>query len=108
MSGESINLSKFASIPFRYSVGDTFNLPILFSYDVDDVVFEMKIYNASGATEKTFPDADWVLSGTRKKTLTKTPAQFNLAPGVYRLVITHTFPDGTVRKRFDSVLTVSA
>ena len=106
MSGGTINISKFATTPFSYAVGDTFKLPVSFSYDVTNVLFDIKIYDDTGATALTYTDVDFILSGTRKKTITKTPAQFNLVAGTYRLVLTHTFPDGTVKKRFDSILTV--
>ena len=77
-----------------------------FNYDVTDVDFDLKIYTEAGAVAKTYTDTDFVISGTRKKTITNTPVDFNLAAGTYRLVLTHTFADGTIRKRFDSTLSI--
>lgn len=107
MSSEVIQLSKFSSRPFQYKSGDSFRLGLSFNYDVTNVGFEMKIFEDGNPTAlKTFPDADWTLNNSRKKTLVKAPADMNLPAGTYRLKITHTFPDNTVRTRFDSVLTI--
>lgn len=107
MSSEVIQLSKYSSRPFQYAKDDTFRLGLTFNYDVDTVAFSLKFYPAGSSTAAlTFDDADFTLTGTRKKTLLVAPVDFTLAAGKYRMVLTHTFPDSTVRKRFDSILTV--
>jgi hypothetical protein len=104
---EAIKLHNFASTPFSYKAGETFYVGLTFNYDVTLVQFEMIIYNAAGTAVLTFPNADWTLSGTRKKSITKTPVQVAaLTAGTYRLVLKHTYQDGTVRVRFDSPLNV--
>jgi hypothetical protein len=105
---EQINLSQFVSVPFNYSVGDTFKLPLTFSYDVTSVSFELKIYDAEGILVKTYTNTDWTLSGTNKKTLLKSYADLNLLAGTYRMILRHTFPDTTVKKRIDSPLNIKA
>ncbi len=105
---ETIQLHNFATTPFSYKAGETFYVGLTFNYDVTDVSFEMKIINReTSAAVYTFPNADWAISGTRKKSITKTPAQMQtLTKGNYQLIITHTFSDGRVKVRFDSNLTV--
>jgi hypothetical protein len=77
-----------------------------FSYDVTDVSFSLQIIDRNNTQVKLYPNSDWVLSGTRKKSLTKTPVEFDLAKGEYKLIIKHQFSSGEVRTRFDSTLTV--
>lgn len=93
-------------MPFRHKEGDTFRLAISFSYDVTAVAFKLVIFDKSGAQVKEYLNNEWVLDGTRKKVLTKTPVEFNLAKGEYKLKLTHTYSNGVVRTRFDSQLTV--
>ncbi len=101
----SVDLSQCSDMPFRHKLGETFILGLTFSYDVDTVLFDLVIYDQSGAAAKTYTDVDWVRSG-RKKTITKTPVEFNLAKGEYNMKLKHTFADGTIRYRFDSPFTI--
>ena len=100
-----VDLSQCSNMPFRHKSGETFKLGLTFSYDVDTVLFDLVIYNSDGSPAKTYTDADWVLSG-RKKTITKTPDEFNLVAGEYKLKLKHTYTDGTIKFRFDSPFTI--
>jgi hypothetical protein len=100
-----VDLSQCSDMPFRYKAGETFKLGLTFSYDVATVLFDLVIYNPDGTAAKTYTDADWVRVG-RKKTIIKTPVEFNLAVGEYNLKLKHTYADGSVRFRFDSPFTV--
>lgn len=104
---ELIQLSSYSNKPFSYSVGDTFKLALTFAYDITLVSFELKIHDSTGAVVKTFGNTDWTISGTRKKTLLKAPADINLTAGTYRMVLRHTFSDTTIKKRIDSILTIN-
>ncbi len=105
---ETIQLHQCADTPFSHKAGETFYVGLTFNYDVSLVLFSMEIFALTGgAAIYTWADTDWVLTGTRKKSITRTPAQTtSLVPGQYRLKVKHTYPDGRVKYRFDSILTV--